>query len=46
MWLAVLGLYVLAGHGLGHTTAPQAAFAPPGALPLNSVGASGSDFTA
>jgi hypothetical protein len=46
MWLAVPGLCILAGHGLGHTIAPQAAFAAPGALPRDSVGVFGSGFTA
>jgi|GEM_PF-1313646 len=45
MWIAVVALCVLVGHGLGHIMAPQAAFAPPGALPRNSAGMFGSGFT-
>jgi hypothetical protein len=45
MWIAVVALSVLVGHGLGHAMAPQAAFAPPGAFPRNSVGMFGDGFT-
>jgi hypothetical protein len=45
MWIKVAVLAVLIGHGLGHIIAPQAAFAPPGALPRNARAIIGSSLT-
>jgi hypothetical protein len=45
MWIKVAVLAVLIGHGLGHVMAPQAAFAPPGALPRDAHAIIGSDLT-
>jgi hypothetical protein len=45
MWIKVALLAVLIGHGLGHVMAPQAAFAPPGALPRNASAIIGSGLT-
>lgn len=45
MWIKFAVLAVLVGHGLGHVMAPQAAFAPPGALPRNARAIIGSDLT-
>ena len=38
MPLKLIAALVLAGHGIGHLMAPQAAFLPPGALPRNAPG--------
>jgi hypothetical protein len=45
MWIKLAVLAVLIGHGLGHVMAPQAAFAPPGALPRNASAIIGSGLT-
>jgi hypothetical protein len=45
MWIKVAVLAVLIGHGLGHVMAPQAAFAPPGALPRSASAIIGSGLT-
>jgi hypothetical protein len=45
MWIKLAVLAVLIGHGLGHVMAPQAAFAPPGALPRNASAVIGSGLT-
>jgi hypothetical protein len=45
MWIKLAVLAVLIGHGLGHAMAPQAAFAPPGALPRNASALIGSSLT-
>jgi hypothetical protein len=45
MWIKIAVLAVLIGHGLGHLMAPQAAFAPPGALPRNAHAIIGSSLT-
>ena len=45
MWIKIAVLAVLIGHGLGHVMAPQAAFAPPGALPRNAHAMVGSSLT-
>jgi hypothetical protein len=36
--IKLIAALVLAGHGIGHMMAPQAAFLPPGALPRNAPG--------
>jgi hypothetical protein len=36
--IKLIAVLVLAGHGIGHFMAPQAAFLPPGALPRNAHG--------
>ena len=38
MPIKLIAALVLAGHGIGHMMAPQAAFLPPGALPRNAPG--------
>ena len=45
MWIKVVVLAVLIGHGLGHAMGPQAAFLPPGALPRNAHAIIGSSLT-
>jgi hypothetical protein len=38
MPIKLIAVLVLAGHGIGHMMAPQAAFLPPGALPRDAHG--------
>jgi hypothetical protein len=45
MWIKIVVLAVLIGHGLGHVMAPQAAFLPPGALPRSTHAVIGSSLT-
>jgi hypothetical protein len=45
MWIKIAVLAVLIGHGLGHVMAPQAACAPPGALPRNAHAIIGPSLT-